>query len=239
MEHRKPGMQPETSQSQLKEISHVFFDLDGTLMDPRTGIFNCFRYAFSRLGVDSPQESEMVSFIGPPLRVTFSRVLGTDNRDEIERAVAFYRERFSEVGLYENELYPDITRMLASLSKKPLALYLVTSKARVYAERIVEHFGLSLYFVRVYGPELDGTFDNKGELIGHILGLEGLHRGRVVMVGDRREDMLAARSNGVSGIGVAYGYGSRGELLSAGASRVFDTPSQLERALEEICMGRA
>lgn len=181
----------------------------------------------------------MVSFIGPPLRVTFSRVLGTDDRDEIERAVAFYRKRFSEAGLYENELYPDITRVLEALSMKPVELYVVTAKAGVYAERIVEHFGLSPYFERVYGPELDGTFDNKGELIGHILGREGLHRGRVVMVGDRREDMLAARSNGVSGIGVAYGYGSRGELLSAGALRVFDTPFQLGRALEEICVGRA
>lgn len=220
---------------QPPRISHIFFDLDGTLTDPRTGIFNCFRYALVKLGADIPCPAEMTSFIGPPLRVTFSKLLGPDSA-LVERAVALYRERFSEVGLYENTLYPEIPSVLSALRKRALTLYVVTAKARVYAEKIVDHFGLSPYFERVYGPELDGTFDHKRELIGHVLASERLQPESVVMVGDRREDILAARSNGICALGVAYGYGGREELLSAGALAVLDTPRQLEEAIERICI---
>jgi phosphoglycolate phosphatase len=47
------------------------------------------------------------------------------------------------------------------------------------------------------------------------------------MIGDRSHDMVGARNNGMRAIGVLYGYGSKDELIGAGASHVCATPAAI------------
>ena len=141
--------------------------------------------------------------------------------------MSLYREPFSVTGLFENDVYAGVPEMLAALRAMRHTLYIATSKPRVYAERIVEHFSLAPYFAGVYGSELDGRFDNKGELLAHLVRHEALSPATTVMVGDRSHDIVAAKQNGLRSIGVTYGYGSYDELVQAGADRICHSPADI------------
>jgi len=207
-------------------LDAIFFDLDGTLTDPKPGITRSIQYALQKLEHPAiPTEDELTWCIGPPLRASFVRLLGADH--SADHAVAFYRERFSDVGLYENGVYDGIREVLTFLGAAGHRLFVATSKPHVYAERIVEHFGLRDHFERVFGSELDGTRVDKSDLLAYALQETSVDPARTVMIGDRSHDMVGARNNGMTGIGVLYGYGSRAELLEAGAQRVCATPGAI------------
>jgi phosphoglycolate phosphatase len=194
----------------------LFFDLDGTLSDPSEGITRSIQYALTCLGRAYPPKSELVQFIGPPLRWTFPRLLGTDDRGLVETAIGHYRERYEDVGLFENEVYPEIPELLRQLRDDGYPLYVVTSKPKVYADRIIRHFGFDLYFAEVYGPDLDGRFDEKVELVGHVLQRLSADPKRAVMIGDRARDIESGKAHGTRTIGVTYGFGSLDEITAAG-----------------------
>lgn len=196
----------------------IFFDLDGTLTDSRPGIVRCVQYALNELDLPAPAENELLWCVGPPLKESFAKLLGPNG--DADRAVALYRERFAEVGLFENSVYPGIEEVLASLRAAGVRLCVATSKAHVYATRIVEHFGLTRYLDEVFGAELTGVRSNKSELLAYALEATGLQGGDAAMVGDRSHDMVGARNNGMYGVGVLYGYGNLAELESAGADRI-------------------
>ena len=203
----------------------LLFDLDGTLIDSKPGIVRCVRFALDQLRTPCPSEEVLASYIGPPLRGTFARLLDTDQVDRVEEAMRLYRQRFAETGLYENQIYEGIPAMLERATQA--AAYIATSKPAVYAERIVERSGLDQYFRKVYGPELDGTYDDKAELVTHLLAAEGVPPIAAVLIGDRAADVRAARLNGMRSIGVLWGYGSERELVEAGANVLCRTPLEL------------
>jgi len=138
-----------------------------------------------------------------------------------------YRQRFADTGLYENQVYDGVPEMLARAGSAATAVYLATSKPAIYAERIVRHFGLAEHFRKVYGPELDGRFEDKAELLAHLLTRESVEPETAVMIGDRAADVYAAKASGVRSIGVLWGYGSERELIDAGADTLCATPSEL------------
>jgi phosphoglycolate phosphatase len=215
----------------VNRLINIFFDLDGTLTDPKEGITRCIQYALGELKVASPGQEELVAFIGVPLRKMFERILDSNEEDLIERAVALYRQRFSDVGMFENKVYTGISEVLATLHRTSCNLYVVTSKPRVYAERIIEHFGLHKYFNQVCGPELDGRYDNKVELIDFVLTENQLLPEKTVMIGDRKEDVIAGKSNKTFTMGVTYGYGGSKELLAAGVDHLCHSPYDIEKGL--------
>jgi phosphoglycolate phosphatase len=204
---------------------HLLFDLDGTLTDPREGIVACLRHAFAELGVESPPESDLVRLIGPPMPSSLRTLLGSD--ELAERALRAYRERFASVGLFENRLYGHVAQGLATLTSMGFTLIVATYKPTVFATRILDHFQLSHYFACVYGTELSGGGTDKAELIARALRERALHPRDAVMIGDRSHDILAARQNGVRSIGVLWGYGSRSELVDAGANVLVSTMDEL------------
>jgi phosphoglycolate phosphatase len=204
----------------------IFFDLDGTLTDPKPGITRSIRYALQKLDHPAiPSEDELTWCIGPPLRASFVRLLGAET--SADHAVSLYRERFSDVGLFENAIYDGIDDVLTALGNSGHRLFVATSKPHVFADRIIDHFGLRHHFERVFGSELDGTRVDKGDLLEYALNEAAVDPSRTLMIGDRSHDMVGARNNGMGAIGVLYGYGSKDELIGAGASHVCATPAAI------------
>jgi len=212
----------------------ILFDLDGTLTDPFEGITRSIRHALVALGVEAPTQPELRWCIGPPLRVSFPKLLGTDDVTRVEAAVTAYRERYGTVGLFENVRYEGVPEMLRALRDEGRRLFVATSKPRVVAERIVAHFELASHFERVYGAELDGRFDHKDALLAHLLDTEQLAPEGVLMVGDREHDVRGAGANGVRALGVTYGYGSLAELTQAGAVATVDRPADVVAAVRAL-----
>lgn len=201
----------------------IFFDLDGTLTDPKIGITRSIQYALNKLAHPTiPTEDELTWCIGPPLRGSFAKLLGSDTSADL--AVSYYRERFSDVGLYENGVYAGVAEVLTALGGSGRRLFVATSKPHVFAERIIDHFGLRHHFERVFGSELDGTRVDKSHLLQYALKETAVDPSRAIMVGDRSHDIVGARNNAMSAIGVLYGYGSAEELTAAGALHLCARP---------------
>ena len=196
-------------------ITNVLLDLDGTLTDPAAGITNCIAYALKGLNVVAPSSSDLHFAIGPPLRGSFATLLKTTDAVIIEKAMVLYRERFAKTGLFENIVYAGVPEMLADLKNRNYRLLLATAKPHVYARRILRHFNIATSFDGIYGSELDGTRQHKGDLLRYLLECESIDPASAVMIGDRDHDIDAASVNGCRAIGVTYGYGSAEELAHA------------------------
>jgi phosphoglycolate phosphatase len=206
----------------------IFFDLDGTLTDPATGITRCIQHALRQLGHAAPHEHELTWCIGPPLRESFEQLVGDA---QAGAAVTFYRERFSDVGLFENTLYTGIRDSLQTLADADIRLCVASSKPHVYVNRILAHFALDGFFDGVFGAELDGTRADKTDLLRHALAQTRTDPALATMVGDRKHDAIGAFANGLEFVGVLYGYGSVEELQNAGATRLAHSPAELATAM--------
>ena len=206
----------------------LFFDLDGTLTDPFEGITRSIQFALEKLGEEVPEADALAWCIGPPLLENFTRLLGAERAP---RAVELYRERFGEVGLYENTPYPGIRELLEALARDGRTLCVASSKPHVYVRRILEHFELDGSFAHIFGSELDGTRTDKRDLLAWALRQSDTRAEDATMIGDRRHDIEGALHNGVDPVGVLYGYGSLDELRGAGAERWVASPAELAALL--------
>jgi len=203
----------------------LLLDLDGTLVDPAPGIIGSTQYVLRELGLPVPEATDLRWVIGPPLRVTFAKLLGREA--DVEAAVRLYRERYADGPLFDAEPYPTMHEVLETRVRSGTRLILCTAKVKSFAQRVVDHFGFSPLLSAVYGPELGGRFDDKGDLIEHLLASEALGPDQVCMVGDREHDVHAATRNGVPSIGVLWGYGSEAELKGAGVTLIIREPREL------------
>ena len=210
---------------------YILFDLDGTLTDPGIGITNSAMYALEKFGIHESRREKLYPFIGPPLWDSFTRFYGM-SREEADQAVTWYREYFSVKGLFENEVYSGIPEMLAELRAKGKHLVVATSKPEKFAVPIMEHFGLAPYFDLVAGSTMGQDRSKKGDVIRYAMAqLPGATPENTVMVGDREHDVFGAKENGLPCVGVLYGYGSREELLGAGAAEIAATVAELGEIL--------
>lgn len=208
----------------------VLFDLDGTLTDAAPGILNCIRYALDAQDIEVPSDDAMRPFLGPPLAVTFREHFGMTD-EQIVQAIDKYRERYHDVGLFENAVYPGIPELLAELTAAGIPMATATSKPEYSATRILEHFKLAQHFTFIGAAALDGSRDSKSLVIDHTLRATGFDPARTLMVGDRRHDVEGAREHGIETIGVLWGYGDHAELSEAGARAIVEQPHHLREHL--------
>ncbi len=210
---------------------YFLFDLDGTITDTGKGIMKSAQYALDEFGFFHEPKEKLRRFVGPPLDQSFREFYGL-SQEQALAAVEKYRERYREKGVFESPLYPGMKELLEELSDKA-ALCLATSKPLYFARQILEMRGITSYFTLTAGANLDGTMTDKAQVIGEALRqLGNPPREEAVMIGDRRQDIVGAKAQGLETIGVRYGYSEAGELESAGAFRIVPTVE----ALRELCL---
>ncbi len=216
----------------MPKITNILFDLDGTLTDPAEGIVRCIQHSLTTLNYVCPPREELTRYIGPPLREAFISIANSSDEVFIERAVAVFRERFSTIGLFENNPYTDVPKMLTDLSS--FQLYVATSKPQVYAEKILRHFSLADHFIEIHGNDMEGRLDDKADLVKELLERRALRPEETIMVGDRKHDVIAAKKNGVASLGVTWGYGSREEVVKAGVDYLCESPSDVVKQIMKV-----
>ena len=215
----------------MNEKTHILFDLDGTITDSFEGICKSAQYALQYFGITVPDFDTLRPFIGPPLRDSFRNLFGF-NDEQVEQAVTRYREYFSVTGLLENTLYTGMDVLLPRLKAEGKLLCVATSKATVYAQKILQHFNIAQHFHFIAGSELDGQRSKKAEVIRYALEhMPVINLKNAVMIGDRKHDVLGAKEIGMDCIGVLYGYGDEAELTAAGVTVMVDSVEDLGRLL--------
>lgn len=209
---------------------NILFDLDGTLTDSAEGVTKSVQHALQQFDIISTPE-ELTLFIGPPLQLSFQNYYGFSETRAL-KAVNFYREYYREKGIFENRLYPSVTEMLDRLTATDAQIYVATSKPTVFAKIVLQHFGIDHYFKFIGGSNLDGTWVDKSDVLGYVLGqINNLDRAKTVMVGDREHDIIGARKFRLDSIAVTYGYGSIAELTAVEPTFIVNTVSALTNLL--------
>ena len=203
------------------------FDLDGTLTDPAEGITNSVMYALEKYHIHVADRSELYSFIGPPLVDSFKKHFDFSEEQAVQ-AVVYYREYFRDVGIFENKLYEGIPDMLEKLRNKEVSVALATSKPYEFSIRILKHFDLYPYFDHFGAATMDGRISRKEDVIADLLTRLGdIDRSSILMIGDRDQDIIGAKKNGLQSVGVQWGYGSLEELQGAGADYIVGKPEDI------------
>ncbi len=201
---------------------YILFDLDGTLTDPGMGITNSVAYALRKMGVEPPEREKLYPFIGPPLTESFMKYYGF-SWEKANEAVECYREYFREKGIFENEVYSGVRETLSAMKKDGKTVILATSKPEEFALKILEHFDLIKHFDVVCGATMDGRISKKGDVIAEALIRSCVvDKSTAVMIGDRAQDIIGAKANGLDSIGVLFGYGDRKELEAAEATYIVE-----------------
>jgi phosphoglycolate phosphatase len=218
----------------VTRTTHVLLDLDGTISDSSPGIARSLQHAFGACGYEPPTDEQVRTVIGPPFEVGLPS-LGIPI-DDVERVVRAYRDRYEDIGLFENTVYPGIVEMLDALAEAGHTLSIATAKPEPTARRIIEHFGFAERFVVQAGAthEVGTGRRTKAEVIDYALIMLQLSPSDlpwVVMVGDRDHDVEGAHLNGIDCVGVTWGFGSPDELASAGAAVLVDTPGEVAAAV--------
>lgn len=214
-------------------MKNILFDLDGTITDPKIGITKSVAFALGSFGIKITNLDDLCKFIGPPLKDSFCEYYGF-NENDATAAVTKYREYFSEKGIFENVEYDGIREMLKKLSEQGKNLIIATSKPTVFAIKILEHFDLIKYFKFVAGDELDGSRSKKSEVISYALSQNNIvDLSSIIMVGDRKHDIIGAKEVGIKSLGVLYGYGDIKELEEAKADYIVANVKELQLYLLE------
>lgn len=212
----------------------ILFDLDGTIINSEEGITKCVQYALRAYGIDEPDRKKLLCFIGPPLDPVFREKYGM-TEEEAWQAVEKYRERFDLEGIFECCLYDGVRDAIIRLKEKDYVLALASSKPETACRWILEHFSLTPYFDEVVGSTLDGRISTKEEVLeelGRRMADCQISRDEMCLIGDTKYDAAGAKAFGIRCIGVSYGFGTREELLDAGAEAVFDQMEEVERYIE-------
>ena len=209
------------------KYKYYLFDLDGTLTDPGIGITNSVMHALEKFNIHVSDRKELYPFIGPPLVDSFEKYFGFDEKQALQ-AVEYYREYFREDGIFENAVYEGIPEMLSELKSRDAKVALATSKPYEFSVRILDHFDLHQYFDFVGAATMDGRISRKADVISHLIDKLGENeKSSILMIGDRDQDIDGANANGLQSAGVLWGYGSREELMDAGADYIVSAPSDI------------
>lgn len=215
-------------------MKYILMDLDGTITNPAEGITRCFEYALNHFGIKVESRAELEQFIGPPLRQSFKEGYGFDEEKATE-AVAKYRERFQPIGMFENEVYDGMEQALQCLKEAGKVLIVATSKPEHMAKKILEYFKLDGYFADICGSCDDAKRNEKDEVIRYALEKHGItDLEQVLMVGDRKFDVIGASKCGLKCMGVLYGFGDRKELEEAGAAYIAETVEEMARSIVSL-----
>lgn len=215
------------------KYTHLFFDLDGTLVDSGEGIIKGIEYSLKKFGITVEDNSVLRAFIGPPLVDSFKQHYGFDT-EKAMLAIKYYREYYNEIGIKEAYVYNGLVETLQALKDKGYVLAVATSKPEVLANRVLEYFGLAKFFGTISGASLDERLSHKDVILDYALKKYGVDRAKCLMIGDRKFDVLGAKANSIDCLGVLYGYGDLPEMEKAGATYIVKTPTEILELLENL-----
>ena len=191
----------------MQHYDVILFDVDGTLIDSAPGILNTLEEVFHKMNVDITGV-DLRRYLGPPLRKSFGEHFSEP--EKIEKATELYRASYAAKGSHEGNAYQGAAEMLRRL--KEAGYVLCTSKPTKVVTPILEEQGLAPYFDFIGGASMDESRDTKTEVVRYVLEQPCAKGKRVLMVGDRNDDMRGAADCHLDAAAALYGYGSREEL---------------------------
>ena len=214
----------------MSNFDAVLFDFDGTVADTGEGVFLCVRYAIDAHGLEQPSDEDIRKFIGPPMIVSYHTLYPQLNDDEVQSLMQSYREKYAEVGLYKYKLYDGITELLKKLNENGIKTAVASSKPQEALENIIKVSGIDKYFDCIVGADRNYTDSDKATIVEEAIKRTGVtDKSRVLMVGDRKYDIVGAHKAEIACAAVLFGYGSQEEFDEYRADYVVNSFKEVEK----------
>lgn len=193
----------------MRKYKYLFWDFDGTIVDSFEGCSYAFGKVFEHYGVDIPPKDRK-QFIGPPLKVTFTKMFGAAVEPE---ATELYREYYiNHGGQNMCKIFDGIDDVLKAIKNMGYKMFIATSKRQDIARDMLIEFGIADNFDDVFGTvEAKGLVDKK-DILQYAVDSTGASFSESVMIGDSIYDVLAAKAVGMDCIACEYGFGNLEEM---------------------------
>lgn len=215
-------------------MKNILFDLDGTISNSKEGITKCVQYALQSFDIYEENLSKLESFIGPPLVDSFMKYYNF-SETKAKEATKKYRQRYSEIGVHEAEIYPNVEECLIELKNRNFFIGLASSKPEDFCKTVLEDFNIIQYFDDIVGATLDGKISSKKDVLEEVFSRNNnLKKEDSLLIGDTVYDILGAKYIGIPCIGVSYGFGKVEEMKKAGATTIIDDIPELVDLLKSL-----
>lgn len=219
----------------------VVWDMDGTLVDSRDVIRDCMDEAFEAFGLEPPGYERTRQIVGLSLDEACRRLAPQLEQVDLHRLVEAYKDGFISRRSrpdFEEPLYEGAVEALKALQDEGWLQAVATGKSRRGLNAVFDHHGLGSFFDAALCAD-DGPGKPHPFMIEECLARLGASAGEALMVGDTAHDMEMARSAGVRGEGVAWGFHTRDEIVAGGADHVSETFAELMARLRHFGAGLA
>ena len=193
------------TKNKLKGIRGVIFDFDFTLADSYKGVVKCVNYALKELGFTKFSAKEITKTIGLTLKHTFTKLLGEQHADKIEKFKYFFIKKADEIMADLTKIFTETPSIIKGLCDKGFKLGIVSTKFRYRIEAILNREKLLDFFVVIVGGEDVSTL--KPNPFGLLLAVKKLDltSSEVIYIGDSIIDAETANRAGISFIAVLSG----------------------------------
>jgi phosphoglycolate phosphatase len=207
-------------------VTTVLWDLDGTLVDSQTDIFDCLCRSVGTAGL-SVEKIRGQLRIGPPVDVLVRQAFPEIDGPLLATVVAGFREGYDHSDFPNTVPYPGVDGLLRSLVAQNQ--FVITNKPRLPSTRMFRKLGWDSLFTDLYTPDRISTARRltKPELFAQVIRDYSLDARECLSIGDTVSDIQAAHAAGVRAVGVAWGYNASDELVKARAEAVVNSTEEL------------
>ena len=207
--------------------TYILWDLDGTIANTYEGVKNSMAYALEPFGFKLEDKETVDKFIGPPLRVSIPMVTGFD-KDKTEKVVSRFRKRYAPIGLYECQLFPEVSETMDKFNEVGKIQAVSSSKPQVQCVDVLKHLGVGDKLDFIFGSTLDGRIDSKLEVLEETFRVVSakypdFDKSEAILIGDTKYDAIGAKEAGIDCIGVGYGFGTEEEFTENDAIGYYET----------------
>lgn len=212
-----------------KEIKAVLFDLDGTLLDTREGIKNSIKYTIKVLNLPPITDSDLNSFVGPPVQESLKRYFNLSQK-QAQIGANIFRNYYKNKSLLQAHIYNGILSLLNHLQSKNIYIGVATYKREDYALTILNYFGISPYCNVICGADDENKL-TKANIIDRCISQLQCESKHVVLIGDTEYDAIGAQDAGIFFIAVTWGFGYKGQtpVINYPYIGVAHCPADIER----------
>lgn len=215
-------------------IKLIAFDLDGTLLDSVPDLAVAADQAVQALGFPAVSEEQVRDYVGNGADVLVGRALSQSMTidpalDEalLVKARELFDDFYDKSGHKLSHLYPAVTETLAELKQAGFTLALVTNKPSKFVPEILAKHGIDKYFVDVLGGDAFPEKKPNPVALNWLMEKHNCQPEEMLMVGDSKNDILAAKNAGCAAFGLTYGYNHGEPIAASNPEFVADTIAYL------------